>query len=70
MFHPDFDFDTPSGVELLAEIGVVPHTVREVIEHDRAIRCPDRGAVFPERRFADISPDMLRGATAWSERRA
>ena len=57
MFHPDYSFDLPAGSSLLAEIGIDPLTVREVVEDDRAIRCPERGAVFPERRFADLTPE-------------
>ena len=53
MFHPDFHFGAPTGNQLLAEIGIRPDTVREVVEDERAIRCPDRGAVFPAWRFAD-----------------
>ena len=49
MFHPDFNLEAPSGTALLAEIGVDPVTVREVIEDDRAIRCPDRDSVYRDR---------------------
>ena len=57
MFHPDRYFCAPRGGDLLTELGIRPDLVREVIEGDRAIRCPDRGAVFPERRFADLYPE-------------
>ena len=57
MFHPDRYFGAPSGGDLLAELGIRPDLVSEVIEDDRAIRCPERGAVFPERRFADLIPE-------------
>ena len=55
MFHPDFVLDAPTGSSLLAELCIDPATVRELIEHDRAIRCPERGAVFSERRTGDRS---------------
>ena len=52
-FDPGYDFEPPSGSALLAEIGIDPHTVSEVIDDDRAIRCPDRDSVLPEpSRFA------------------
>ena len=51
MFDPDYDFDIPAG-GILAETGLDPRAVREVIEDDRARRCPDRGAVFPDHRIA------------------
>ena len=49
MFIPDFHFDAPGSGEILAELGVDRHTVSEVIEHDRAIRCPDRDSVYRDR---------------------
>ena len=57
MFHPDRYFGALSGGDLLSELGIRPDLVREVVEDDRAIRCPERGAVFPERRFADLTPE-------------
>ena len=51
-FDPGYDFEPPSGSALLAEIGVNRHTVREVIEDDRAIRCPDRDSVLRDRPVA------------------
>ena len=51
-FDPGYDFEPPTGSALLAEIGVDRHTVREVAEHDRAIRCPDRDSVHPDRTLA------------------
>ena len=51
-FDPGYDFEPPSGSALLAEIGVDPHTVSEVIDDDRAIRCPDRDSVLPDRTVA------------------
>ena len=38
----DFDFEeTLTGSELLAEIGLHPGAVRDVIDDDRARSCPD-----------------------------
>ena len=51
-FDPGYDFEPPTGSALLAEIGVDRHTVREVSEDDRAIRCPDRDSVLPNRTIA------------------
>ncbi len=43
MFPTDFDSEeTLTGSDLLAEIGLDPGAVRDVIEDDRARRCPDR----------------------------
>ena len=57
MFHSDFRLATPRGGDLLAELGVPPELVREVSEDERAIRCPDRGAVYPEHGFASLYPE-------------
>ena len=57
MFHPDYSLDLPTGSSLLAEIGIDPLTVREVIDDDRAIRCPERGAEFPAYGFANLAPE-------------
>ena len=51
-FDPGYDFEPPSGSALLAEIGIDRHTVLEVIEDERAIRCPDRDSVLPDRTVA------------------
>ena len=48
-FDPGFDFEPPSGGALLAEIGIDRHTVREVLDEDGAIRCPDRDSVLHDR---------------------
>ena len=48
-FDPGYDFEPPTGSALLAEIGVDRHTVRELSEDDRAIRCPDRDSVLCDR---------------------
>ncbi len=45
MFDPDYAFDAPTGRELLAVAGIDPAAVREVAEHDRAMRCPDRASL-------------------------
>ena len=57
MFISDFHFDAPSGGELLAEIGVNRHTIREIVEDERAIRCPDRDSVLPDRPRAIFAMD-------------
>ncbi len=68
MFHPDHPLDLPTG-ELLAELGIPSACVREVIAEDRALRCADREAVFPERRIADLLPaPACRPATRRSRR--
>ena len=61
MLHPDFRFRAPTGGDLLAEIGVDRHTVREIAEDERAMRCPDRGAVYPAYGFASLSPEPAFG---------
>ena len=67
MFHPDTSLDLPTGCALLAEIGVDRHTVREIAEDERAIRCPDRGAVYPEPRLREPLPGTGVAATRWHE---
>ena len=57
MFRPDTSLDLPIGSDLLREIGVDRRTVREIAEDERAIRCSDRGAVYPERSFASLHPE-------------
>ena len=57
MFRPDTSIDLPTGSDLLAEIGVDRRTLLEIAEDERAIRCPDRGAVYPEHGFASLYPD-------------
>ena len=43
MFDPDIQFATQTDTsQLLAEIGIDPAVVCEVIADDRAMRCPDR----------------------------
>ena len=49
MFPTDFDFEEPLiGSDLLAEIGLQPGAVRDVIDDDRARRCPDPGTPAAE----------------------
>ena len=57
MFHPDTSLDHPTDSDLLSEIGVDRHTVRELAEDEHAIRCPDRGAVYPAHNFASLASD-------------
>ena len=57
MFHPDTFHDLPIGCDLIAELGIDRHTVGEIAEDERAIRCPERGAVFPAHGFAGLVPD-------------
>ena len=57
MFRPDTSLDLPTGSDLLAELGVDRRTVREIAEDERAIRCPERGADYPEHGFANLAPD-------------
>ena len=61
MFHPDASLDLPLGCDLLAEIGVDRRTVREIAEDERSIRCPERGAVYPEHGFASLYPEPAFG---------
>ena len=57
MFDPDNSLDLLNGTDLLQEVGVDRHTVRELAEDERAIRCPERGAVYPAYGFASLSPE-------------
>ena len=57
MFRPDTSPDLPIGSDLLRELGVDRHTVREIAEDERAIRCPERGAVYPDHGFASLYPE-------------
>ena len=61
MFRPDTSLDLPIGCDLLAEIGVDRRTVGEIAEQERAIRCPDRGAVYPAYGFASLYPEPAFG---------
>ncbi len=56
MFLSDHSLE-PGSSDLLAELGIDPLTVREAIEHDRAMRCPDHAAVFSACGFASLSPE-------------
>lgn len=62
MYDPDIHLDPAIGAGVLAEAGIDYRTVREVIADERAIRCPERAAVFPERRFANLVPEPLADA--------
>ena len=57
MFQCDHSPDLPADGLLLAELGIDPAAVREAIEDDRAIRCPERPAAYPEHRFAGLIPE-------------
>ena len=61
MFHPDYSLDLPTDGDLLAELGVDRHTVREIVEDERSIRCPERGAVYPAYGFASLTPEPASG---------
>ena len=65
----DYRLDPPQGSDLLAELGIRPGLVRELAEDARAMRCPERAALFPERRFADLfpvaAPGMAEPAEPW-----
>ena len=61
MFRRDTSLGIPIGCDLLAELGLDRRTVREIAEDERAIRCPDRGAVDPESGFASLSPEPAFG---------
>ncbi len=61
MFRPHHDFGAPCGPDLFAELGIDPAAVRETIEDDRAIRCPERAAFYPEYGFASLSPEPAFG---------
>ena len=61
MSHPAFRFTPPTGADLLAELGVDRHTVHEIAEDERAIRYPERGAVYPPHGFASLYPEPAFG---------
>jgi len=61
MFLSDHSTDLPAGSLLLAELGIDPAAVREAIEDERAMRCPERPAVYPEHGFADLFPEPAVG---------
>ena len=60
MFLSDHSLE-PGSSSLLAELGIDPLTVREVIDDDRAMRCPDHAAVFPAYGFASLAPEPAFG---------
>ena len=49
MFAFDYDPITPSGGELIAELGLDERSVRDALADDRARRCPDREVATSER---------------------
>ena len=61
MFRRDTSLDLPTGCDLLAELGLDSRTVREIAEDERAIRCPERGPVYPEHGFASLYPEPAFG---------
>ena len=61
MFDPDTSLDLLNDNDLLQEVGIDRHTVRELAEDERAIRCPERGAVYPAYGFASLSPEPATG---------
>ena len=60
MFQSDHSPDLPAG-SLLADLGIDPAAVHEAIEDERAIRCPERPAAYPERSFAGFVPEPAAG---------
>ncbi len=56
MFQSDHSPDLPAG-SLLAELGIDPAAVREAIEDERAMRCPERPAAYPAHSFAGLAPE-------------
>ena len=60
MFQSDHSPDLPAGT-LLAELGIDPAAVREALEDERAMRCPERPAVWPEHGFASLAPEPAAG---------
>ena len=59
MFQSDHSPDLPAGI--IAELGIDPAAVRETIEHDRTMRCPEHPAVYPEPSFAGLAPKQPAG---------
>ena len=58
MFRNDYDFEeTLTGSDLLTEIGLDPRAIQDIIDDDRARRCPDRDTVLPPRRIADFTTE-------------
>ena len=60
MFLSDHSPDLPVGA-LLDELGIDPAAVREAIEDARAMRCPERPAIYPEHGFAGLFPGPAAG---------
>ena len=57
MFLSDHSPDLTGGSLLLAELGIDLAAVREAIEDARAMRCPERPAIYPEHGFAGLFPE-------------
>ena len=60
MFLSDHSTDLPANT-LLAALGIDPAAVRETIEDERQMRCPERPAVYPEHGFAGLFPEPPMG---------
>ena len=65
MFDPDIHPGIPIADELLAEIGIDPQAVREVVEDDRAMRCPDHDTV-PRAAARPFGPVPAHRPAEWS----
>ena len=61
MFRRDTSLGLPTGSDLLAELGLDSRTLREIAEDERAIRCPERGPVYPAYGFASLFPEPAFG---------
>ena len=59
MYLSDHSPDLPAGI--VAELGIDPSAVREAIEDARAMRCPERPAVYPKYGFASLVPEPAAG---------
>ena len=59
MFQSDHSPDLHAGI--VAALGIDPAAVRETIEDARAMRCPERPAVYPAHSFARLVPEPAAG---------
>ncbi len=55
MFDPEFTSDLPNGNDLLAELGLSPASLADILDEDHAMRCPDRDTAIPLRRSAGLA---------------
>ncbi len=55
MFDRDFASDLPSGNDLLAELGLSPASIADILDEDRVMRCPDRDTAMPSRPSAGLA---------------